>query len=122
MYVVHGPISMRRMKSIGQVDPPSLPCGAGFGVMAKNSKGYDLVPTGKYIVRRLDVSSHLEKPASFSKHIRAFGNEIKGLEIVMSSVAIVYHSGFGHTQALAEAVAAGANSVAGIKASLIAVG
>ena len=40
----------------------------------------------------------------------------------MSNVAIVYHSGFGHTQALAEAVAAGANSVAGIKASLIAVG
>ena len=31
----------------------------------------------------------------------------------MSKVAIVYHSGYGHTQALAEAVAKGAESVAG---------
>jgi len=37
----------------------------------------------------------------------------------MSNVAIVYHSGFGHTQALAEAVAKGVKSVAGAKASLI---
>ncbi|MBX9947377.1 MAG: NAD(P)H-dependent oxidoreductase [Reyranella sp.] len=37
----------------------------------------------------------------------------------MVSVAIVYHSGFGHTQALAEAVAAGARAVPGATASLI---
>lgn len=37
----------------------------------------------------------------------------------MSKVAIVYHSGFGHTQALAEAVAAGARAVAGTAVSLI---
>ena len=37
----------------------------------------------------------------------------------MSNVAIVYHSGFGHTKALAEAVAAGAQAVPGIKTSLI---
>jgi hypothetical protein len=29
----------------------------------------------------------------------------------MTTVAIVYHSGFGHTKALAEAVAAGARTV-----------
>ena len=29
----------------------------------------------------------------------------------MSKVAIVYHSGFGHTQALAEAIAKGAKAV-----------
>src|ERR1041385_3592760 len=40
----------------------------------------------------------------------------------MSKVAIVYHSGFGHTGALAEAVAQGAESVPGVKASLIPVG
>src|SRR5215475_6125080 len=40
----------------------------------------------------------------------------------MSKVAIVYHSGFGHTQALAEAVAAGAGKVAGVSATLIPVG
>jgi multimeric flavodoxin WrbA len=40
----------------------------------------------------------------------------------MSKIAIVYHSGFGHTQALAEAVAEGANSVGGVKTSLIPVG
>ena len=39
----------------------------------------------------------------------------------MSNVAIVYHSGFGHTGALAEAVAKGAESVAGVKVSLISV-
>ena len=39
----------------------------------------------------------------------------------MSKVAVVYHSGFGHTQALAEAVAKGANSVAGVQASLVSV-
>jgi NAD(P)H dehydrogenase (quinone) len=37
----------------------------------------------------------------------------------MATVAIVYHSGYGHTQALAEAVAAGAESVPGVKASLV---
>ena len=40
----------------------------------------------------------------------------------MSNVAIVYHSGYGHTQAIAEAVAAGAQAVRGVKASLIPVG
>ena len=38
----------------------------------------------------------------------------------MSSIAIVYHSGFGHTKALAEAVAAGAAAVAGATIHLIA--
>jgi NAD(P)H dehydrogenase (quinone) len=37
----------------------------------------------------------------------------------MTTVAIVYHSGYGHTQAIAEAVAAGAQGVAGVQASLI---
>ncbi|MBL0899288.1 MAG: NAD(P)H-dependent oxidoreductase, partial [Reyranella sp.] len=37
----------------------------------------------------------------------------------MTRVAIVYHSGFGHTQALAEAVAAGARAVPGTEASLV---
>ena len=37
----------------------------------------------------------------------------------MTTVAIVYHSGFGHTQALAEAVAKGAESVPGTQVSLI---
>jgi len=37
----------------------------------------------------------------------------------MSNVAIVYHSGFGHTKALAEAVAKGAEGVTGTKVSLI---
>jgi NAD(P)H dehydrogenase (quinone) len=37
----------------------------------------------------------------------------------MSTIAIVYHSGFGHTQALAEAVAKGAQTVANTKVSLI---
>ena len=37
----------------------------------------------------------------------------------MSNVAIVYHSGFGHTQAIADAVARGASSVAGAKVALI---
>jgi multimeric flavodoxin WrbA len=37
----------------------------------------------------------------------------------MSNVAIVYHSGYGHTKALAEAVAKGAEGVAGVKVSLI---
>jgi NAD(P)H dehydrogenase (quinone) len=37
----------------------------------------------------------------------------------MTTVAIVYHSGFGHTQKQAEAVAAGAASVAGVKAVLV---
>jgi multimeric flavodoxin WrbA len=40
----------------------------------------------------------------------------------MSKVAVVYHSGFGHTGALAQAVAKGAESVPGVKASLIPVG
>jgi NAD(P)H dehydrogenase (quinone) len=37
----------------------------------------------------------------------------------MANVAVVYHSGYGHTQAIAEAVEAGAQSVAGATASLI---
>ena len=37
----------------------------------------------------------------------------------MSTIAVVYHSGFGHTQALAEAVAKGAESVSNTKVSLI---
>jgi NAD(P)H dehydrogenase (quinone) len=37
----------------------------------------------------------------------------------MSRVAIVYHSGFGHTKILAEAVARGANSVPGTQTTLI---
>ena len=37
----------------------------------------------------------------------------------MTTVAIVYHSGYGHTQAIADAVAAGAEGVSGVKASLI---
>ena len=37
----------------------------------------------------------------------------------MSTVAIVYHSGFGHTQALAEAVAKGAESVPNTRVSLV---
>lgn len=39
----------------------------------------------------------------------------------MPTVAIVYHSGFGHTKVLAEAVARGASSVAGTKAVLLSV-
>jgi multimeric flavodoxin WrbA len=41
------------------------------------------------------------------------------LEISMSNIAIVYHSGFGHTKALAEAVDKGAEGIAGAKVSLI---
>ncbi len=37
----------------------------------------------------------------------------------MSTIAIVYHSGYGHTKALAEAVAKGAQAVAGAKAALV---
>ena len=37
----------------------------------------------------------------------------------MTNVAVVYHSGFGHTQALAEAVAKGVQAIAGAKAALI---
>ncbi|MFM7344401.1 MAG: flavodoxin family protein [Tagaea sp.] len=37
----------------------------------------------------------------------------------MAEVAIVYHSGFGHTKVLAEAVAKGAASVAGTQVDLI---
>lgn len=39
----------------------------------------------------------------------------------MSSVSIIYFSGSGHTTKMAEAVAAGAASVAGVKADLIAI-
>ncbi len=39
----------------------------------------------------------------------------------MASVAIVYHSGFGHTKAVAEAVHKGAASVAGTTATLVSV-
>lgn len=37
----------------------------------------------------------------------------------MTSIAIVYHSGFGHTAALAESVAAGARAVAGTEVHLV---
>lgn len=37
----------------------------------------------------------------------------------MANIAIVYHSGYGHTQAVAEAVAAGARGVGGAKVNLI---
>jgi multimeric flavodoxin WrbA len=37
----------------------------------------------------------------------------------MAKVAVVYHSGFGHTKVLAEAVARGAASVAGTKVDLV---
>lgn len=37
----------------------------------------------------------------------------------MTNIAIVYHSGYGHTQAVAEAVAAGAQGVGGAKVTLI---
>ncbi len=40
----------------------------------------------------------------------------------MTNVAIVFHSGFGHTKALAEAVAKGAELVSGVKANLVPVG
>jgi NAD(P)H dehydrogenase (quinone) len=39
----------------------------------------------------------------------------------MSKIAVVYHSGYGHTQAVAEAVAKGAESVAGVTVELISV-
>lgn len=39
----------------------------------------------------------------------------------MTSIAVVYHSGYGHTKKQAEAVAAGAESVAGAKVLLLAV-
>lgn len=37
----------------------------------------------------------------------------------MSRIAIVYHSGFGHTKVQAEAVARGVNAVGGAKAALV---
>lgn len=37
----------------------------------------------------------------------------------MTTVAIVYHSGYGHTQAIAEAVATGAQGVPGVKTTLV---
>ncbi len=37
----------------------------------------------------------------------------------MTNIAVVYHSGFGHTQALAEAVARGIGATAGAKAILV---
>jgi multimeric flavodoxin WrbA len=40
----------------------------------------------------------------------------------MTNIAIVYHSGYGHTQAVAEAVAAGVRNVAGAKVNLIPAG
>jgi multimeric flavodoxin WrbA len=39
----------------------------------------------------------------------------------MSKIAVVYHSGYGHTQAVAEAVAKGAESVGGVTVTLISV-
>jgi len=40
----------------------------------------------------------------------------------MTTVAIVYHSGFGHTKVVAEAVQRGAGSVEGVEAKLFAAG
>jgi NAD(P)H dehydrogenase (quinone) len=40
----------------------------------------------------------------------------------MTNVAVVYHSGYGHTRAVAEAVAEGAQAVSGVRVSLIPVG
>jgi NAD(P)H dehydrogenase (quinone) len=40
----------------------------------------------------------------------------------MTSIAVVFHSGYGHTQKQAEAVARGAASVAGVRTALIPVG
>jgi NAD(P)H dehydrogenase (quinone) len=40
----------------------------------------------------------------------------------MTNIAVVYHSGYGHTRAVAEAVAEGAQAVAGAKVKLIQVG
>src|SRR5207253_9696265 len=40
----------------------------------------------------------------------------------MTNIAIIYHSGYGHTRAVAEAVAEGAQAVAGVKVVLIPVG
>jgi NAD(P)H dehydrogenase (quinone) len=37
----------------------------------------------------------------------------------MTTIAVIYHSGFGHTAKQAEAVAAGASSVSGVEARLI---
>ena len=37
----------------------------------------------------------------------------------MTNVAIVFHSGYGHTKALAEGVAKGAEQVSGVKATLV---
>jgi hypothetical protein len=51
----HGPISMRRMKSIGQ-EALSL-AGPSFVIIIL-SLGYETVPTGKYIARFLILSSH----------------------------------------------------------------
>lgn len=39
----------------------------------------------------------------------------------MASVVVVYHSGYGHTKVVAEAVLRGASSVAGVEAGLISV-
>src|SRR5215475_1379467 len=39
----------------------------------------------------------------------------------MSKIAVVYHSGYGHTKAVAEAVAKGAGSVPGVTVNLISV-
>jgi multimeric flavodoxin WrbA len=60
----------------------------------------------------------MSKVTDLEKLISVFFSEFRGLERIMSSVAIVYHSGYGHTQALAEAVATGARS-AGAQVSLI---
>jgi len=40
----------------------------------------------------------------------------------MTNIAVVYHSGYGHTQAVAEAVAAGVQAVPGAKVNLIPTG
>jgi len=40
----------------------------------------------------------------------------------MTNIAIVFHSGYGYTQAVAEAVAAGARAIPGVRATLVPVG
>ncbi|TMJ25789.1 MAG: NADPH-dependent FMN reductase, partial [Alphaproteobacteria bacterium] len=40
----------------------------------------------------------------------------------MTNIAVVYHSGYGHTRAVAEAVAEGVQAVSGAKVRLIQVG
>src|SRR5262245_34133485 len=116
MYVVHGPISMRRMKSMGQ-EALSLPwvCLLSMGEIPKLRIGtywriYRALPNS---FQSLDVTKWSEATdCRFLQTNQRIGR-------IMSTIAIVYHSGFGHTQALAEAVAKGAQAVPGTKVSLV---